>query len=205
MPDDDLSDRAVDATLSGPEHRGGGVFGYERYRVTLDGKAADRDVLRVGRVAVILPIDLDRGEVVLIRQFRIGAHLELAQGQMVELPAGRVNPGEDVKAAAGRELREETTLVARTLVPVFDLMPSPGSSDEHMFFFLALVDASNLPERAGAADEHEDTRPLRAPIGDVIGALKAGKLHYGAGVIALQWLALNVDRLPEIARTGALR
>jgi ADP-ribose pyrophosphatase len=90
-------------------------------------------------------------------------------------------------------------------VPLFDLMPSAGSSDEHMFFFLGVVDSSKVLERAGAADEQEDTRPLRVPIDRALEALKAGKLHYGAAVLALQWLALNRSRLREVAETGAAR
>jgi ADP-ribose pyrophosphatase len=72
-------------------------------------------------------------------------------------------------------------------------------SDEHMFFFLATVDASKVPERAGAAHEQEDTRPLRVPIRRALEALHAGGLHYGAAVIGLQWLALNRHRLKDIA------
>ena len=114
---------------------------------------------------VILPVDLERDEIVLIRQFRLGAHLALGKGDLVEVPAGRVERGEDVADAARRECREEIGVLPQTLVPIFDLMPSAGSSDEHMFFFLALVDALKVPERAGAAHEQEDTRPLRVPIG----------------------------------------
>jgi ADP-ribose pyrophosphatase len=195
----DLSDGPADAVLSGPEHRGGGFYGYDRYRVTLDGESFERDALRVGRVVVILPLDLDRGEVVLIRQFRLGGHLALGKGDMVEVPAGRVERGEDVTSAARRECHEEIGVEPQKLVPIFELMPSAGSSDEHMFFFLALVDAAKVPQRAGAAHEQEHIQTLRVPIGDAIEAVTAGKLHYGAAVFALQWLALNRSRMAEIA------
>ncbi len=155
--------------------------------------------VRVGRVVVILPVDLDRDEIVLIRQFRLGAHLALGLGELVEVPAGRVERGEDVADAARRECQEETGVAPQPLVPLFDLMPSAGSSDEHMFFFLGVVDASKVPERAGAAHEQEDTRPLRVPIDRALEALAAGKLHYGAAVLGLQWLALNRGRLRDIA------
>ena len=203
MADRELSDSAVEIELSAPENRGGGIYRYERYRVKLDGEAFERDAVRIGRVVVILAVDLDRDEIVLIRQFRLGAHLALGKGDMVEVPAGRVERGENVADAARRECHEEIGLVPRTLMPLFDLMPSAGSSDEHMFFFLGLVDASKVPERAGAADEQEDTRPIRVPIDRALEALAGGQLHYGAAVICLQWLALNRVRLREIA--GAAR
>jgi ADP-ribose pyrophosphatase len=205
MSDSDLSDFAVEVELMGPENRGGGFYRYERYRVKLDGATFERDAVRIGRVVVILAVDLDRAEIVLIRQFRLGAHLALGKGDLVEVPAGRVERGEDVADAARRECQEETGLVAQVLVPLFDLMPSAGSSDEHMFFFLGVVDSSKVPERAGAAHEQEDTRPLRVPIERALEALNAGDLHYGAAVLALQWLALNRGRLREIARAGAAR
>ena len=202
MSDPDLSDSAVEVELTGPENRGGGIYRYERYGVKLDGTTFERDAVRIGRVVVILPVDLDRDEIVLIRQFRLGAHLALGKGDLVEVPAGRVERGEDVRDAARRECQEETGIVPQVLVPLFDLMPSAGSSDEHMFFFLGVVDSSKMLERAGAAHEQEDTRPLRVPIERALEALKAGDLHYGAAVLALQWLALNRGRLREIARAG---
>ncbi|MEA3025704.1 MAG: ADP-ribose pyrophosphatase [Alphaproteobacteria bacterium] len=198
MSDSDLSDAAVEVELSEPENRGGGFYRYERYRITLDGATLERDAVRVGRVVVILALDLERDEVVLIRQFRLGAHLALGKGDMVEVPAGRVESGEDVADAARRECQEEIGVVPNRLVPIFDVMPSAGMSDEHMLFFLGTVDASKVPERAGAAHEHEDTRPLRVPIDRALEAAAAGKLHYGAALLGLQWLALNRDRLREI-------
>jgi ADP-ribose pyrophosphatase len=198
MADTDLSDAAAEVEFTGPEDRGGGFYRYERYRVTLGGAAFERDAVRVGRVVVILPVDLERDEIVLIREFRIGGHLALGKGDMVELPAGRVERGEEWADAARRECQEEIGVAPRALMPIFELMPSPGMSDEHMCFFLGTVDASKVPARAGAAHEREETRPLRVPIDRALEALKSGKLHYGAAVIGLQWLALNRDRLSDI-------
>ncbi len=199
MADRKLADGAAEVALDGPENRGGGFYRYERYRVTLDGAAIERDCVRVGRVVVILPVDLERDEIVLIRQFRLGAHLALGRGDMIELPAGRVERDEDIADAARRECQEEIGVAPNRLVPIFELMPSPGMSDEHMVFFLGQVDASKVPERAGLAREHESTHPLRVPIGRALESLGAGTLHYGAAVLGLQWLALNRARLREIA------
>jgi ADP-ribose pyrophosphatase len=200
----EIADGPAAATLTEPEDRGGGFYRYERYRVALDGTTIERDVVRIGRVAVILPVDLARDELVLIRQFRLGAHIALGLGDLVEVPAGRAERGEDIAETARRECLEETGIAPQKLIPLFELMPSAGSSDEHMVFFLAPVDAAKVPERAGALHEQEHTRPIRVPIDDALAALNAGRLHYGALVFCLQWLALNRARLRQIVETGAV-
>ncbi|MBM3529413.1 MAG: NUDIX hydrolase [Alphaproteobacteria bacterium] len=202
----DLADREAGADLDGPETLGRGRHAYERYRVSLPDSAGEpvaRDVVRVGRVIVVLPVDLARGEVVLLRQFRLGAHLATGRGDLVEVPAGHVEPGEDWQTAARRECQEEIGVVPDRLVPMFRVLPSPGMLDEHQMFMLGLVDASRVPERAGALHEREDTRPLCVPIGRALDALAAGGMEYGATVLALQWLALNSGRLHELARQDA--
>jgi ADP-ribose pyrophosphatase len=206
MEDSDLADHPAEAALGKPDLLGRGIYRFERYRVALPERADEtltRDVVRVGRVVVILAIDVERDEVVLLRQFRLGAHLAIGMGDMVEVPAGRVEPGEELIEAARRECREEIGVEPSKLVPLFNLLPSPGMSDEHMTFFLGTVDASKISTRAGAADEHEQTRPLRAPIDRALAALAARTLHYGAAVIALQWLALNRSELANIVRAGS--
>ncbi len=205
MAELELSDAAVDVALDGPEPRGGGTYGYHRYRITIGGLKIERDVLRVGRVVVIIPVDLARDEIVLIRQFRLGAQLSLGLGDVVEVPAGRVERGEDIATAALRECQEEIGVTPEQLIPLFDLLPSAGSSDQHMFFFLATVDASKIPERAGLADEQEYIRPRSVPIERALEALEAGTLHYGAAIVSLQWLALNRAKLAEIVQRGAVR
>ena len=201
--DSALSDHPADVLIEGPNLLGRGFHRYEQYQVRHPESAAhSRDVVRVGRVVAILAVDLARDEIVLIREFRLGAHLATGRGDVIEVPAGRVEEDEPPADAARRECMEEAGVAPEKLVSLFSVMPSPGMSDEHQFFFLALVDASKVPPEAGAADENERTRPLRVPIGDALRALERGDLCYGAAVFALQWLALNRARLSDIARDG---
>src|ERR1041385_3521169 len=103
----ELADRAADAALSAPELLGKGFFDYQRYQVTLPSGAQTRDVLRAGKVIAVLPLDIERGEIVMIRQFRPAAHLANGQGEMIELVAGRVEAGESLAETARRECQEE--------------------------------------------------------------------------------------------------
>ena len=109
MGDRELADLPVNVTLSQPELLAKGYRDYQRYSAdaarVADGVpvAQTRDVLRAGKVVAVLPIDLARDEIVLIRQFRLPAHLANGRGDLIETVAGRVEPGESLIDAARRE------------------------------------------------------------------------------------------------------
>ena len=159
-----------------------------------------RDLLRAGPAVAVLPIDLKRGEVVLIRQFRVAAQLANGKGDLVEIVAGHVEPNEAPRDTAQRECHEEIGVAPQLLVELFTYLTSPGMTDEEVTLFLGLVDASRA---ALAPDAREASALLRVSIDAALGALSAGTLRNGPLVAALQWLALNRARLAEIARTGA--
>jgi ADP-ribose diphosphatase len=99
MHDEVLSDRAARVELSPPQSLAKAFRDYVRYRVTLQLPGArpvtqQRDVVCGGKVVAVLPYDPERGEVVLIRQFRLPAHLANGEGELIEIVAGRIEPGE---------------------------------------------------------------------------------------------------------------
>jgi ADP-ribose pyrophosphatase len=197
-----IADREVEVKLEGPMLIGRGFMRYERYELSIDrgGEPAlvqQRDVLRASRVAAVLPIDLERGQVILIRQFRLPAHLATGRGEMVEIVAGRVEHGEAAATAAWRECMEEIGVTPDRLVELYSVLPTPRLTDEYVTFFLGFVDAARVPVRAGAAEENEDTRPFVVSIDDAVAALDQGQAANGLMVSALQWLALHHGRLKE--------
>lgn len=197
-----IADQKSDVTLSSPVVVGRGFMTYERYDISIkrDGEPAlvqQRDVLRASRVAAVLPIDLARDQIVLIRQFRLPAHLATGSGEMVEIVAGRVEQGEAASFAASRECLEEISVAPDRIVELYSVLPTPGFTDEFVTFFLGFVDAAKVPARAGAADENEDTRPFVVSIDDALAALDQGRIFNGLLVSALQWLALHRARLRE--------
>jgi ADP-ribose diphosphatase len=197
----ELADRAAQVALSEPERIGQGFFGYQRYRLTLQGEAQTREVVRAGKVAAVLPLDLDRGEIVLIRQFRLPAHLANGHGELVEIVAGRVEAGEQPADTARRECAEEIGVAPSALVELFSYLTTPGLTDEEVTLFLAAVDASRLPERTHAT-EGERISVMRVPVEAALAALGLNKMHNGPLVIALQWLALNRARVADLLRAG---
>ena len=200
---DALADSPADVTVSAPNVLAEGYHDLVRFSMTLriprhDPIASVRDVLHVGKVTAVLPLDLKRRELVLLRQFRLPAHLATGMGELTEIVAGHVEAGETPAEAGLRECVEEIGVRPSALYEIFQFIPVPGSSDEHAFLFLGLVDAARIPERAGAAHEKEATRPMRVPIDTALAALEHGIMRNGFLLMALQWLALHRDRLDAI-------
>lgn len=206
-----LADAPADVAISDTIRLGDGFRRYERFTLTLRHPPDEaghevqqsqvRDVVRGGRVVGVLAYDPARGEVVLIRQFRLPAHLATGNGEMVEIVAGRVEEGEDAREAAVRECLEEIGVAPSHLVPLFEFLPTPGLTDECATLFLGLVDAGSLPDRAGLAGESEVTHPFAVSVEEALAALDFGRIANGYLIIALQWLALNRARIPQL--TGA--
>lgn len=118
------------------------VSSEERYRCPIfwvtedravdpDGFEIRRSIVQHAGSAVMMPID-SRGRILLVRQYRLPARRSLW-----ELPAGRVDRGESLLAAARRELAEETGYRARKWRKLISFFVSPGYVAERMTIFLA--------------------------------------------------------------------
>jgi ADP-ribose pyrophosphatase len=121
----------------------GPIFGVRRDEVVEpSGVHATREVITHSGSVVVLPI-LKDGRILLIRQYRYATRQYLW-----ELVAGRIDRGESVKAAAARELREETGFRAKKLSLFLDLFPTPGFLEERMYLLLAqgLTEGPAQPE-----------------------------------------------------------
>ncbi|AXK81881.1 NUDIX hydrolase [Pseudolabrys taiwanensis] len=195
----DLVDRpAGDVAVSAPELLAKGYRTYLRYTLSLprggERVKQQRDVLRAGKVVAVLPVDLAREEVVLIRQFRLPAHLANGQGDLIEVVAGGIEAGEQPIDAARRECTEEIGVFPNRLVELFRYFTTPGITDEEVVVFLAAIDAGQTPLRTATDDEHIDV--LRVSFDDAIAALGENKMYNGPLLLTLHWLALNRARLP---------
>ena len=90
-----------------------------------------RSIIRHPGSAVMMAVD-EHERILLVKQFRLPAEQDLW-----ELPAGRLDPGEEPLEAAKRELREETGFAATDWTALATFWPSPGYVDEKMTIFLA--------------------------------------------------------------------
>ena len=83
-----------------------GAIGWRYAPLAVPQFAQERDVLFASKVVVVLPIDLARDEIVLVRQFRLPAHLANKKGDVIEFVAGRVDPNETLKRLGANVARE---------------------------------------------------------------------------------------------------
>ncbi len=202
-----IADGAVETDITGQEELGGRFRPLRAYDVRHREASGEmvstrRELLEGGRVVGILAFDPGRDRLVLIRQYRLAAHLANGLGELVELPAGGVEAGEGDEAAARRELMEETGLDALALDRAFSFLPTPGLTNEFATIFLALVDATAMAAHAGV-DEDEDIRPFLASPQEALAAVDAGTIHNGFAISALLWFARHGrERVARLVTRG---
>lgn len=178
-----------------------GYFRIDQYRLRHEtfagGMSAEmtREVFERGHAAAALPYDPIRDEVVLLEQFRIGAHAAGREPWMVEIVAGIIEDGETPETLIQREMGEEAGLSTNVLEPIGTYLMSPGGTSETTHFFCARVDAQSAGGLFGLEHEGEDIRAFVVPADEVRELLADGRIENAAAAIALQWFLLNRVRL----------
>jgi ADP-ribose pyrophosphatase len=164
------------------------IFQSKIFHVTRDriiepsGIEADRDIIRHPGSVVILGLDESKTEpmVLLIRQYRYAADRE-----MWELPAGRIDEGEDALTAAKRELAEETGYSASEWKLALYYYATPGFLDETMSLFAA----RGLRKGKAAPEEDECIVPRLVPLSRAVQWVMSGRICDGKAIAGVLWAA----------------
>lgn len=158
-----------------------------------DGKQATREfVMHPG--AVVMIAELPNGKLLFERQFRYPL-----DRVFLELPAGKIHPGEDTLLTARRELQEETGYVAQDWHCLGVIHPCIGYSDERIEIFFA----RGLTQVGHALDDGEFLEVHELGLAEAIEAVRDGRLTDGKSVAGLLWAERVLDGrwpLPAVSR-----
>jgi ADP-ribose pyrophosphatase len=155
----------------------GRVVHLEVDRVRLpNGHETIREVVRHQGAVVMLALDGER-RVLLVRQYRYPVGRIL-----LELPAGKLDPGEEPLACARRELAEETGVGARRWQQLGTLLTTPGFTDEAIHVFLA---TGLEPVEGASPDEDELLQAVRIPLWELEEMVRNGEVQDAKTLAAL--------------------
>jgi len=148
-----------------------------------NGVKATLEIIRHPGAAAVAPLRPD-GTVVLIRQYRYAAG-----GFIMEVPAGKLDPGDDPETCARREIQEEVGLRADTLHPLGAIFTTPGFTDERIHLF-----AATGLHQVGQALEHDEVLDIvEMPLDEALALAASGGIPDSKTLCTLFRLKQELD------------
>lgn len=174
-----------DAKISSRRVYSGRIFNLDIDGVRFpDGSTGELEMIRHPGASAVVPFLSDpRGEdptVLLIRQYRYAA-----SGELYEIPAGRLDPGEAPEACARRELLEETGCTAETMTRMTTVFTTPGFTDERIHLFMAA--GLTRGEARREPDEFIQAEPM--PLARALELVERGEIRDAKTALALLFAA----------------
>ncbi|HEC2156975.1 ADP-ribose pyrophosphatase [Staphylococcus delphini] len=162
----------------------GKIIEVEKHQVSLpNNETAYREVVKHNGAVAICALTPDQ-QVILVKQYRKALEQEL-----LEIPAGKLEPGEDRESAAMRELEEETGYKAKKLTLIGEVYGTPGFSNEKISVYFA----DDLVEGEVNLDEDEFVEKVLYSLEDVKKAVEARTIEDAKTFIAFQHLLLHYN------------
>lgn len=154
----------------------GRIFDIDRHYIRLpNGRESFRDIVKHPGAVAVIPI-LDDGKIVLVRQYRKAVEKEL-----LEIPAGTLKPGEDLKVCVRRELMEETGYAARKVTRLISFYPAPGYTSEMIHIFTA----TGLTLKQSCPEEDEDITVETMRLDRIVKMIKEGKITDSKTIVGI--------------------
>jgi len=149
-----------------------------------DGSTGQLEVIRHPGASAVVPFASDpRGAdptILLIQQYRYATN-----GSLIEIPAGRLNPGEDPRVCAQRELLEEVGVKAGRLERLTTIWTTPGFTDERIHLFWA----ADLTAGQHAREPDEFIEVTPTPLSEVLKLIRSGVISDAKTIVALFFVA----------------
>jgi ADP-ribose pyrophosphatase len=149
-----------------------------------DGSTGELEIIRHSGASAVVPFLSDPTgpdpQLLLIRQYRYAAN-----GYVYEIPAGRLDAGEDPLDCAHRELREETGCSAGQMQLLFSMFTTPGFTDERIHVFMAMDLTQGVVSRE--ADEFVEVETM--PLSRALEMIKRSEIPDGKTALAILFAA----------------
>jgi len=139
------------------------------------GRKTTREIVEHADCVAIVAIDAD-DNVLLVNQFRKPVEKEL-----LEIPAGGIDPGEDPETAVRRELQEETGYLPGRVERLGGFYSAPGYCSEYLYLYLA----TDLTPSQLYAEDTESIRLVRVPITQLLSLIASGSICDGKTIAGL--------------------
>ncbi len=130
------------------------------------GRKTTREIVEHSECVAVVAIDAE-SNVILVSQFRKPVEKEL-----LEIPAGGIEPGEDPVAAVRRELREEIGYLPRKVDRLGGFYSAPGFCTEYLYLYLA----TDLVPSPLQAEDTENIRLVRVPVSQILSLITSGTI-----------------------------
>jgi ADP-ribose pyrophosphatase len=180
-----------------------GFFRMEKYRLkhTLFAGGWSSEICRElfvrGSCVAVLLYDPHTDKVVLIEQFRAGAILQPDRAWLIEIVAGAIEEGETAEEVAYRESFEESGCEIQELMVINEFYTTPGCSAERITLFCGKIDSSQVGGIHGLDHEDEDILVRAVDFDEAYLMVENNEIESGIPIIAIQWLALNREKLKQ--------
>ncbi|MEC3758899.1 ADP-ribose pyrophosphatase [Bacillus halotolerans] len=148
-----------------------------------NGKTSKREIVKHPGAVAVLAVT-DEGKIIMVKQFR-----KPLERTIVEIPAGKLEKGEEPEYTALRELEEETGYTAKKLTKITAFYTSPGFADEIVHLFLA--EELSVLEEKRELDEDEFVEVMEVTLEDALKLVESREVYDAKTAYAIQYLQLK--------------
>ncbi|MBQ1959598.1 MAG: NUDIX hydrolase [Firmicutes bacterium] len=166
----------------------GAIINLRRDKVTVEKGTSYREIIEHNGGAVLAAVT-DEGKMVMVRQYR-----KPAERVMLEVPAGKIDPGETPFETACRELKEETGYTPGEVKYLTEFYPSVGYSEEVLYLYLC----TGLTAGETCPDENEALDVLEMDVEELYGMVMRAEIRDAKTIIAIMMVR-------DLIREGSMK
>lgn len=182
----EMNNKFEEKTISSEHIYSGRIISVKKDEVLLpNGKTSTRELVGHPGAVGIIPIT-DDGRLIVVEQYR-----KPLERSLVEIPAGKLEPGEEPEVTAVRELEEETGYAAKSFTYLQTIATSPGFANEVVHLYVA-KELYKL-EHPANLDEDEFVELVTISLEEAEEMIANGRIFDAKTVIAVMWMRQNID------------